>query len=51
MTAPKTPDLQQDRIAQASQRMASVTMLLLIAMLVFSIGGWLFPQEFTHFCD
>jgi hypothetical protein len=51
MTAPKRPDMQQDRIAQTSQRMASVTMLLLIAMLVFSIGGWLFPHEFTRFSD
>jgi Protein of unknown function (DUF2975) len=51
MTAPKAPDIKPDRIAQTSQRMASVTMLLLIAMLVFSIGGWLFPKEFSNFSD
>lgn len=51
MTTPIRQDLQQDRIARTSQRMASVTMLLLVAMLIFNIGGWLFPHEFSHLSD
>ncbi|AIY42946.1 hypothetical protein LT85_3788 [Collimonas arenae] len=43
--------MKQDRIAQTSQRMASVTMLLLVAMLAFNIGSWIFPDVFAMFCD
>ncbi|MEO6917466.1 MAG: DUF2975 domain-containing protein [Collimonas sp.] len=43
--------MKQDRIAQTSQRMASVTMLLLIAMLAFNIGSWLFPDVFALFSE
>ncbi|AEK63162.1 DUF2975 domain-containing protein [Collimonas fungivorans] len=40
--------MKQDRIAQTSQRMASLTMLLLVAILVFNIGGWLFPDTLNQ---
>ncbi|HWW07469.1 DUF2975 domain-containing protein [Collimonas sp.] len=40
--------MKQDRIAQSSQRMASLTMLLLIAILAFNIGSWFFPDALSE---
>ncbi|SFI31654.1 Protein of unknown function [Collimonas sp. OK307] len=36
--------MKQDHIARTSQRMASITMLLLAGILAFNIGSWLFPD-------
>ncbi|SDX72256.1 Protein of unknown function [Collimonas sp. OK242] len=43
--------MKQDHIARTSQRMASITMLLLVGMLALNIGSWLFPETLACVAD